>query len=63
MITLTQYGNTISNKVLQIDGLSTDTKPVDKVDNAPIGNGSIFYEMDTKKGYKFDEENKTWCPV
>ena len=63
MRSLTQYGNTISNKVLQIDGLSTDTKPVDKVDNAHIGNGSVFYEMDTKKGFKFDEENKIWWPV
>lgn len=60
MVTVTQYGNTISNKVLAIDGLSTDTKPTDMIDNARIGNGSIFYEMDTKKCFKFDEENKAW---
>lgn len=35
-------------------GLSTDTKPVD------VCNGSSFYEMDTKKMYLFDEENKQW---
>lgn len=63
MVTLTQYGNTISNKVLAIDGLSTDVKPTESVDNARIGNGSTFYEMDTKKCFKFDEENKDWKPV
>lgn len=36
-------------------GLSTDTKPVDGVKNA-----DIFYEMDTKKVFMFDEQNKTW---
>ena len=63
MITLSKQGNVTSNKVLSIDGLSTDTKPTKTVDNAPIGNGSTFYEMDTKKCFKFDEENKTWWPV
>lgn len=63
MVTLTQYGNTISKNVLAIDGLSTDVKPIDRVENALIGNGSTFYEMDTKKCYKFDEENKTWHEV
>jgi len=60
MVTLTQYGNTISNRVLALDGLSTDTKPTDYIDNALIGNGSTFYEMDTQKVFKFDEENKVW---
>lgn len=60
MITLTQYGNVISNKVLALDGLSTDIKPTDMIDNARIGNGSSFYEMDTRKCFKFDEENKIW---
>lgn len=63
MTTLSQYGNTISNKVLMIDGLSTDVKPTDVIENARIGNGSVFYEMDTKKSFKFDEENKAWKPV
>lgn len=35
-------------------GLSTDTKPVDVV------NASTFYEMDTKKIFLFDEQNKLW---
>ena len=63
MVTLSQYGNTISNKVLMIDGLSTDVKPTDVIENARIGNGSVFYEMDTKKCFKFDEENKIWDPM
>ena len=63
MTTVTQYGNTISNRVLAIDGLSTDIKPTDVIENARIGNGSTFYEMDTKKCFKFDEENKIWNPV
>ena len=63
MVTVNQYGNTISTRVLLLDGLSTDTKPVDMIDNARIGNGSVFYEMDTKKCFKFDEENKAWDPM
>ena len=39
-------------------GLSTDTKPTDGV-----ANGSIFYEMDTKKCYMFDEDNATWHEI
>ena len=35
-------------------GLSTDEKPVD------CKNADIFYEMDTKYIYLFDEENKQW---
>lgn len=36
-------------------GTSTDTKPVDGVNNA-----DMFYEMDTKKLFLFDAENKKW---
>ena len=63
MTTLTQQGGIISKRVLAIDGLSTDVKPTNMIENAPIGNGSTFYEMDTKKCYKFDEENQIWYPV
>ena len=35
-------------------GLSTDAKPLD------VCNASVFYEMDTKKVYMFDETNKQW---
>ena len=37
------------------DCLSTDTKPTEG-----IFNGSCLYEMDTKKSYKYDEENTLW---
>lgn len=39
-------------------GLSTDKKPIDHV-----GNGSIFFEMDTLKVYMFDESNKKWLEL
>lgn len=35
--------------------LSTDPKPIDHVENA-----DILYEMDTKKVYMFDYDNKIW---
>lgn len=37
-----------------IVGLSTDEKPMD------VPNSSSFYEMDTKKIFLFDAENKIW---
>ena len=36
-------------------GKSSDTKPVTGVNNA-----DIFYEMDTKKVFLFDEDDKKW---
>lgn len=40
------------------DCLSTDTKPVKN-----ISNGSVLYEMDTGKNFKFDAENSVWHEV
>ena len=40
---------------LEFRGLSTDTKPIKYV-----GNGSMFFEMDTMKVFMFDAENKKW---
>ncbi len=52
---ITNYGNlTVDRCPVDLIGLSTDTKPVD------VRNASTFYEMDTKKIYLFDEQNKTW---
>ena len=42
-------------KVVTGMGLSTDAKPASGYRNA-----DRFYEMDTKKIYLFDEDNKTW---
>ena len=36
-------------------GKSSDTKPVDGVKNA-----ETFYEMDTKKLFMFDEDDRKW---
>lgn len=55
--------------VLQLRGLSTDTKPIDTwVDTSVkpnitrrVVNGSIFIEIDQKgKTYRYDKENKKW---
>lgn len=40
------------------NGLSSDTKPM-----ANVYNGSTFFEMDTKKGFMFDGENKIWREI
>jgi hypothetical protein len=56
MVTLNQYnGKTVGTAELY--GLSTDEKPT------TYKNGDMFYEMDTKKCYVFDEENKKWWEV
>lgn len=52
------------DKVQQLRGLSTDTKPT----NATIGtgiipNGTVFLEMDTGKVYMFDYDGQRWLEV
>ena len=44
------YGKTPS----ELYGLSTDVKPTN------VNNASLFYEMDTKKIFMFDETNERW---
>ena len=52
------------DKVQQIRGLSTDTKPVDAdLKEGIIPNGSVFFEMDTSKIYMFDYDSQTWLEV
>lgn len=41
-------------KTVELYGLSTDEKPL------TVPNASMFYEMDTKKIFMFDEQNKVW---
>lgn len=60
MVTLQKYGRSYNRNVLEIAGLSTDTKPIDKLENAHVVNGSVFIEIDTGKSYVFDETNKIW---
>lgn len=51
---------------VNITGLSTDDKPLileksDRVVYTP--NGATFFEMDTKKVFMFDAENKQWREI
>ena len=39
-------------------GLSSDPKPTERANNA-----DRFMEMDTRKVYVYDEDNKTWWPL
>ena len=58
MIAITKIGTDIkdkNNSILEVIGLSTDTKPTEN-----ITNGSIFIEMDTGKIYFYDKENTQW---
>lgn len=42
-------------------GLSSDTKPIGVwMKNRPVGNGSIFHEIDTGNEYMYDEAGKRW---
>lgn len=50
------------DKVQEIRGLSTDTKPIEVVDGI-IPNGTVFFEMDTGKVFLFDFDNKKWLEI
>ena len=63
MITLNKYGNRENRVWLELYGLSTDEKPIEKFDDIFIGNSSKYYEMDTKNTFMYDEENKKWWEV
>lgn len=41
-------------------GKSSDSKPTETADGFPITNGSVFYEMDTKKIYMYDADTNAW---
>ena len=63
MITLNKYGDKCNRIFLELYGLSTDTKPIEKFENVFIGNASTFYCMDTKEAFIYDEENHKWWEV
>lgn len=44
---------------VQLEGLSTDTKPTEWM-GKPVANGSTFRVIDKDETYKFDEQNKIW---
>lgn len=59
---VTQVGAVAGTDSRMYQGLSTDTKPT------TCGTGSVFYELDTKKNYLFDENNEymagvKWWPL
>ena len=60
MITLNKYGDKCNRVYLELYGLSTDTKPIEKFENMFIGNASTFFEMDKNKCFIHDEENHKW---
>lgn len=60
MVTLAKYGHNYNMLVMEIDGLSTATKPTDKFEGMTIPNGSTYTEIDTNTKYMFDAENKVW---
>lgn len=53
--------NTSEGKIIycELRGLSGDTKPTALGTNK-IGNGSVFFEIDTQNMFLFDEVSKTW---
>ena len=55
MVTVNKIGGHNNLKQAELYDLSTDEKPIDNIPNA-----SSFYEMDTKKIYLFDKQNKRW---
>ena len=60
MITLNKYADRANRVWLELYGLSTDIKPVEKFETTYIGNASTYYEMDTGKCFIYDEENHKW---
>lgn len=57
MISYIKMGSTYITPIYTFVGLSSDTKP------ANVPNGSILFEMNTKKTYAFDEYNSVWCDI
>jgi hypothetical protein len=49
------------NNTVELQGLSTDDKPVGDIDGIIIGSGSTFYEVDTKAGSVMHDN--TWYEV
>lgn len=63
MITLNKYADKCNRVWLELYGISTDEKPIEKFESIFIGNSSTYYEMDTGKMFIYDEENHVWYPV
>ena len=63
MLSIEKIGDVVNEKILELVGLSTDTKPLKKIDGVAITNGSTFMEMDTCNIFMYDEENHRWLQM
>lgn len=63
MVTIGKIGQNTNSCTLELYGESTDTKPTDFIDGVQVINGSVFIEIDTGKGFLFDEQNRIWREV
>lgn len=57
---ITNTGAYSTDKVMELNGLSTDDKPITTFKGVKIPNASTFLEMDTSKVYMYDAENDQW---
>ena len=67
MVSIQKQGGNYNGGILDIVGLSTDTKPNNSSNPLKSGssavhieNGSVYFEMDTSLVFVFDEENDVW---
>lgn len=56
----TKSGSEEDYVLVELRGLSTDTKPTELSDGKLIDNGSVYVEMDTQKIFFYDLENEEW---
>lgn len=54
MITLYRPAGYVSPRASEFTGKSIDTKP------NHVANGSVYYELDTGRIYRYDAENSRW---
>lgn len=63
MISIYEFAGKRNGQTVDMVGKSTDEKPTKTFEGHAITNGSILYEMDSKKLYMYDEEGHTWYQV
>lgn len=49
--------------ILELRGLSTDTKPTDEIKAVYIDNGSVYIEIDTGNLFMLDLEHEEWKEI
>ena len=63
MVSLIKVGGQHNSRVLELYGLSTDEKPINKINGLHILNGSTYLEMDTSKVFVYSESDETWYEI